>query len=72
MKHIFAIIPVLFLPILSAEETPRSVLFIAVDDLAATLGCYGDPVAKTPAIDALAADETMFRTAFAQRQVAAR
>ena len=30
-----------------------------------TLGCYGDSIAKTPAIDALAKDGTVFQNAFA-------
>ncbi|MFG0335332.1 MAG: sulfatase-like hydrolase/transferase, partial [Maioricimonas sp. JB049] len=55
--------------ILHAQE-PRSeqpnVLFIAVDDLACTLGCYGDLVAKTPHIDRLAATGTCFRRAYNQ------
>ena len=32
-----------------------NVLLILVDDLKPIAGCYGDPVAKTPSIDALAA-----------------
>lgn len=43
----------------------RNVIFIITDDESPTLGCYGDPVAQTPAIDALAADGTLFRNAFA-------
>lgn len=43
----------------------KNVIFFITDDESPTLGCYGDPVAKTPAIDALAADGTLFRNAFA-------
>lgn len=58
-------------PALSHENTsadpPRpNVLFIAVDDLAATLGCYGDLIAKTPHIDRLATDGVCFRRAYNQ------
>ncbi|MEM9368678.1 MAG: sulfatase [Planctomycetota bacterium] len=43
-----------------------NVLMIAVDDLACTLGCYGDLIAKTPHIDSLAASGTCFRRAYNQ------
>ena len=40
-----------------------NVLFIAVDDLACTLGCYGDAIAKTPNIDRLADSGVLFTNA---------
>ena len=43
----------------------RNVILIITDDESPTLGCYGDPVAATPAVDALAADGTLFRNAYA-------
>ncbi|MBL6725487.1 MAG: sulfatase [Rubripirellula sp.] len=48
---------------LSAAE--RNVIFIITDDESPTLGCYGDPAAVTPAIDAIARDGMIFRNAFA-------
>ncbi len=44
---------------MGATEKPN-VLFIAIDDLYPTLGCYNDPVAITPQIDSLAAQGTTF------------
>ena len=57
-------ISLLLLATLAADRP--NVLMIAVDDLACTLGCYGDPVADTPHIDRLAASGTCFLNAYNQ------
>jgi len=49
----------------SAFSAERNVIFFITDDESPTLGCYGDPIAKTPAIDSIAADGTLFLNAFA-------
>ncbi|GAB5441454.1 MAG: sulfatase [Fuerstiella sp.] len=49
----------------TTEQRPN-VLFIAVDDLATTLGCYGDVIARTPNIDRLAASGVCFQRAYNQ------
>lgn len=49
-----------------ADEPKKNVLLIAVDDLASSLGCYGDEVAVTPHIDALAAKGIRFDNAYNQ------
>jgi len=48
-----------------AQAAERNVIFIITDDESPTLGCYGDPIAVTPGIDAIAADGTRFVNAFA-------
>jgi len=49
--------------VLQAAE--RNIIFFITDDESPTLGCYGDKVAVTPHIDALAKDGTLFHNAFA-------
>ena len=51
--------------VLGADPRPN-VLLIVSDDLAATLGCYGFPAAKTPNLDALAARGVRFERAYCQ------
>ncbi len=54
----------------AAAERPN-VLLILVDDLKPTLGCYGDPHAKTPNLDALAARGVRFDHAYCNQAVCA-
>ena len=49
----------------AVQAAERNIIFVVTDDEGQTLGCYGDPVAVTPAVDALAHDGTMFVNAFA-------
>ena len=58
----------IFLSLLADAKHPN-VLFIAIDDLRPELGCYGSPIAKSPVMDALAADGLLFNRAYCQQAI---
>ena len=54
----------ILLPLCLRAGEPLNILLITADDLGIQLSCYGDPVAKTPNIDRLAARSVRFETAY--------
>lgn len=48
-----------------------NILFICIDDLKPLLGCYGDPLAKTPNLDRLAGRSVRFERAYCNQAVCA-
>ena len=46
------------------DQPPLNILLITADDLGLQLGCYGDSLARTPALDALAQQSMLFENAY--------
>ncbi|WDQ14924.1 sulfatase [Rhodopirellula sp. P2] len=63
---IFAFLMVAPSQVSSGDEDRPNVLFIAVDDLRPSIGCYGDPHAITPHMDRLATQGVQFNRAYCQ------
>ena len=51
------------------QAVKSNILFIAIDDLKPILGCYGDKIIKTPNIDRIANNGTVFLTNYCQQAV---
>ena len=64
-----AAVTIASLSAVTAEESRPNVLFIAIDDLRIELGCYGADHIKSPNIDRLAKDGTLFNKAYCQYAV---
>jgi iduronate 2-sulfatase len=67
--RILAILSLALLLVSSASAEQPNILLIMVDDLRTSLGCYGDPLAKTPYIDRLAKTSRIFGSAYCQQAV---
>ena len=51
------------------QPTAPNILWITVEDMSPTLGCYGDAFARTPNVDRLAQESTRYTNAFASSPV---
>lgn len=75
MKLNIGILLTLFGLLGSAVVTPAidhpNILWISAEDIGPHLGCYGDSVARTPNLDALAADGVTYTTAWSTHPVCA-
>ncbi|XP_019939410.1 iduronate 2-sulfatase [Paralichthys olivaceus] len=70
--HLCVLLLVLLLPpAADSRRERRNVLLIVADDLRTSLGCYGDPVVKSPNLDQLASKSQVFLNAYAQQAVCA-
>ena len=66
--------PVLLLALLASPALaakPPNVVWIVAEDLSPNLGCYADPVAVTPNLDAFAKQGARFTRAFTHAPVCA-
>ena len=64
MKRLFWLSILVFGSVASLQAAPKNVVLFVTDDQSPDFGAYGNPVMKTPNMDALAADGTLFRYAF--------
>jgi N-sulfoglucosamine sulfohydrolase len=64
MRFICAIAILILLSAATAQAAPRNVVLFVTDDQGQDAGCYGNPVLKTPNLDALAADGTRFTNSY--------
>jgi len=65
MPRLLLALPLLALTVLAADPAPRwNVLHLVSDDLRNALGCYGNPVVRTPHLDRLAARALRFDRAY--------
>ena len=71
MHSLLRLLVLSFLPIsaLAGDTARPNVLFIAVDDLRPELGCYGNPIIKSPNIDRIAKAGVVFNRAYCQQAV---
>lgn len=54
-----------------SKEAPLNLVWITLEDVSPRFGCYGDPVARTPHIDRLAAEGVLYERAFSTAPVCA-
>jgi uncharacterized sulfatase len=69
MKRLLTILLLISAPLTAADKP--NILWLTSEDHSPTMGCYGDKVARTPNIDALAAKGMLFKKAWSVAPVCA-
>src|SRR5215204_4270853 len=67
MKYILPLCPLIFgffLAALARAADKPNILWLTSEDHGPQMGCYGDPIARTPNVDALAAKGMLFKRAW--------
>ena len=64
-------VALLFFPLCGQPADSPNIVWINIEDLDDTLGCYGDDYAITPNLDALAKEGILYRNAFANAPICA-
>lgn len=55
----------------TSHTAPPNIIWLVAEDISPALGCYGDPLAYTPNIDALAKEGVLFQKAYATAPICA-
>ncbi|XP_065122600.1 iduronate 2-sulfatase isoform X1 [Paramisgurnus dabryanus] len=71
MRMFVLILYILWRSVFVIGNKKINILYLIADDLRPTLGCYSDPVVKSPNIDQLASMSKVFNNAYAQQAVCA-
>ena len=73
MRHLLGLLLLLTVSLASAapESLPPNILILMAEDMSARVGAFGDTVARTPNLDALAADSVRFPNTFTAAGVCA-
>jgi hypothetical protein len=66
---ILLLAPLTLLHAAEPHATKPNVLFVVFDELNNRIGCYGDPIAKSPNLDRLAARGTVFTRILFQQPI---